>query len=170
MIGALLVLLRCEIVERGERCGPRCSKGRWREAMSQHSRVLLLGHGAPRRARIWAGAVLDEVVPPDGVRRENVAEDVMLCVSELVTDALLASSKSATVRLRVAPGIIRLSVTDDAPMLADARDPVLYAQLIGWGMVRALSQGCGIENYDTGRELWVVFRDTRAATVHTPTP
>jgi hypothetical protein len=128
--------------------------------MSLHSQVLVVGQGAPRVARVWAATVLRAVVPPDGVRRKNVAEDVMLCISELVTDTLLANSKSATVRLRVGPGIIRLSVTDDAPRLADSQDPVLYAQLIGWGMVRALSQGCGIENYDTGRELWVIFRDT----------
>ena len=122
----------------------------------------LVGPGAPRRARAWAARVLSAVVPPDGVRRANLAEDVMLCVSELVTDTLLANSSRATVRLRVAPGIVRLSVTDDAPRLADSQDPVLYAQLIGWGMVRALSQACGIENYDTGRELWVIFRDTAA--------
>lgn len=128
--------------------------------MSVHSQILVVGQGAPRLARAWAARVLSAVVPPDGVRRENVAEDVMLCVSELVTDTLLANSSRATVRLRVDPGIVRLSVTDDAPRLADSRDPVLYAQLIGWGMVRALSQACGIENYDTGRELWVVFRDT----------
>jgi hypothetical protein len=127
---------------------------------SEHE--YLVGQGAPRLARAWAARVLSAVVPPEGVRRANVAEDVMLCVSELVTDTLLANSSRATVRLRVAPGIVRLSVTDDARRLADSQDPVLYAQLIGWGMVRALSQACGIENYDTGRELWVIFRDTPA--------
>lgn len=105
---------------------------------------------------------MGEVVPPDGVRRENIAEDVLLCISELVTDAVLANSRSATIRLRIGPGIIRLSVSDDAPRLADSRDPVLYAQLIGWGMVRALSQDSGIENRETGRELWVTFRDASA--------
>ena len=91
--------------------------------MSLHSRVLVVGNGAPRRARIWAATVMREVVPPDGVGRENIAEDVLLCMSELVTDTLLANSRSATLRLRIGPGIIRLSVTDDAPRLANSRDP-----------------------------------------------
>jgi hypothetical protein len=131
--------------------------------VSLHSHDLHLGHGAPRRARIWVATVLRQIVPPEGVRRENIADDLKLCVSELVTDALIANSTSATVQLRIGPGIIRLSVTDDVPRLADSRDPVLYAQLIGWGMVRALSQDCGSENNETGRELWVTFRDTSLA-------
>lgn len=129
---------------------------------SLHSHVLVVGKGAPSLARVWAATVLRVVVPPDGIRRENIVEDVMLCMSELVTDALLANSTSATVRLRVAPGMLRLSLTDDAPLPSDPRDPVLNAQLMGWGMVRALSQDCGIENYEAGRELWVVFSDTRS--------
>ena len=134
--------------------------------MASNSQVLVLDKGAPRRARAWTASVLCVVVPPDGVRRENIVEDVMLCISELVTDALLANSQSATIGLQIGPGIVRLSLTD-AAILPASRQPGLNAQLMGWGMVRSLSQECGIDNYNTRRELWAVFRDARVRVVGT---
>lgn len=127
--------------------------------MASNSQALVLGRRAPRRARTWVASVLRVVVPPDGVRRQNIVEHVQLCISELVTDAFLANSTSATVVLEIGPGIVRLSLTD-AAMRPASRAPGVNAQLMSWGMVRTLSQDCGIDDLDTGRELWAVFRDT----------
>ena len=127
--------------------------------MSLHSQVLVLDRHAPHLGRAWAASVLGVVVPPDGVRRENIVEDIQMCTSELVTDALLANSTRATLALQVGPGFVRLSLADAVTPRA-SREPGVTAQLMGWGMVRALSQDSGIQTSDgAGRELWAIFRD-----------
>lgn len=106
-------------------------------------------------ARAWLLAALTAQLP----RHEQVTEvldEAELVVSELVTNAVLASCSSATVTVTTDPSCVRIGVTDDAP----GRPTLLHAAtdaLRGRGLaiVCMLAQDWGVTPVDRGgKEVW----------------
>lgn len=90
----------------------------------------------------------------------DAAEDVLLVVSELVTNALVHARPPATLRLRRVPAgecrAVRVEVTDHGP----AASPGPYAALApdehgrGLDVVAALSTRCGVRAYAGEVHRW----------------
>ena len=135
------------------------------------SRLLPCDHSAPRLARAWVHRNLAGVSPPDGFWRDDIVHDMVLCASELVTNSLIANSTVMTMRLLVEPGLFRLSLVDDGPVLTDSEDPRLHAQAMGFWLIEASSESSGITLAGLERELWALFRASESgAEVLTPIP
>lgn len=113
---------------------------------------------APRLARGWAADIVRGVTPPDGFWLHDLVHDVVLCASELVTNSLINNSTAMTVRISVEPGVLRLSLVDDCPILSDRRDSRFHAQGMGLRLIQAASASSGITPLGVGREQWVLFR------------
>jgi anti-sigma regulatory factor (Ser/Thr protein kinase) len=106
-------------------------------------------------ARAWLLAALAAQLPP----HEQVAEvldEAELVVSELVTNAVLASCSNTTVTITTDPSCVRIGVTDDAP----GRPTLLHAAtdaLRGRGLaiVCMLANEWGVTPVDHGgKEVW----------------
>lgn len=87
-----------------------------------------------------------------------VADDVILCVSELATNAAVHSDSrrsggTFTVRTESCPGAeVRIEVEDDGgPWISAAPDPCHGR---GLGIVRALADEWGITTTPAGRAVW----------------
>jgi serine/threonine-protein kinase RsbW len=87
-----------------------------------------------------------------------VADDVILCVSELAANAALHSNSrrsggTFTVRAESHPGAgVRIEVEDDGgPWISAAPDP---SHGRGLGIVRALADDWGITTTPAGRAVW----------------
>ncbi|MEV0389110.1 ATP-binding protein [Nonomuraea sp. NPDC050643] len=80
-------------------------------------------------------------------------EDVLLVVSELVTNALVHGDGSPALRLRGTPARIRIEVSDSGTELPEPREP---GPASGWGLhvVRLLSAGWGISPSESGKVVW----------------
>jgi len=126
--------------------------------MRSYSQALACDHRAPRLARAWVAGILQEVTAPDGFWRDDIVHDVVLCASELVTNSLIINSTAMTVRLLIEPGVFRLSLVDDGPILSDSGDSRLRAQAMGFRLIEACSESSGITPAGLDREQWVLFR------------
>lgn len=84
------------------------------------SRHLSCDPTAVATARRWTQLVLEDhhVGGP-----EHLVEDTLLCVSELVTNAVCAGCATIRLRLHVEPGCVRVSVHDDAPGTPAKQEP-----------------------------------------------
>ncbi|WNM32191.1 ATP-binding protein [Streptomyces sp. Li-HN-5-11] len=90
----------------------------------------------------------------------GAADDVLLVVSELVTNALVHARPPATLRLWRVPaqggGAVRVEVTDQGPAAppgpAAAPDPDEHGR--GLGIVTALSARCGVLAHTGGTSRW----------------
>ncbi|GAA0909353.1 ATP-binding protein [Streptomyces thermoalcalitolerans] len=90
----------------------------------------------------------------------DAAEDVLLVVSELVTNALVHARPPATLRLRRVPDgacrAVRVEVTDQGPAAPPepcaAPDPDEHGR--GLGIVAALSARCGVRAYAGEVNRW----------------
>jgi len=87
-----------------------------------------------------------------------IAEDVILCVSELAANAVLHSNSrkpggTYTVRAESCPGAnVRIEVEDDGgPWITSAPDP---ASGRGLDIIRALAAEWGITTGPAGRAVW----------------
>ncbi|WP_146103879.1 ATP-binding protein [Nonomuraea solani] len=80
-------------------------------------------------------------------------EDVLLVVSELVTNALVHGDGSPALRLEGTMTHIRIEVSDSGPALPEPREP---GPASGWGLhvVRLLSTGWGISPGERGKVVW----------------
>ncbi|GGS54194.1 hypothetical protein GCM10010285_37220 [Streptomyces pseudogriseolus] len=91
---------------------------------------------------------------------QPVAGFVVLAVSELVTNAVVHGQGEVVLRITVAAGVVRVSVTDHSPASAVLKEAG-----------PACESGRGIRLVDaisdtwesSGEETWCEFRDTRAA-------
>jgi len=86
-----------------------------------------------------------------------VAEDVLLLVSELVTNACLHAGGPRELRLRWTGERLRIEVTDDGDALPAPRSPHVGSRPGGHGLhiVARLGRGWGVVEHDKGKSVWV---------------
>src|SRR5689334_2819854 len=118
------------------------------------SHTLICDPTAPHQARAWAHGQLTSAaaaasIPP------ALAEDVLLCVSELVTNALQASCDEATVDLAITAGRVRIVVTDNGrgwptPQRPGPTDPNGRGLLI----ISAIAERWGVEPSHASKIVW----------------
>ncbi|MFI1165447.1 ATP-binding protein [Streptomyces sp. NPDC020801] len=90
----------------------------------------------------------------------EAADDVLLVVSELVTNALVHARPPAILRLWRVPsagrGAVHVEVTDQGPAAppgpSSAPDPDEHGR--GLGIVTALSARCGVHTHSGGMSRW----------------
>ncbi|MCX5196121.1 ATP-binding protein [Streptomyces sp. NBC_00249] len=121
-------------------------------AAEQTRRLVLAGatSGVVARCRDFTRAALAEWRWPPG---EGPAEDVVLLVSELVTNACLHADGPRELLLRHTPGRLRVEVTDDnpqppAPGPAGRGLALLDRLAAGWGSTPA-------EGDRPGKTVWL---------------
>ncbi|GAA3651620.1 hypothetical protein GCM10022224_013130 [Nonomuraea antimicrobica] len=80
-------------------------------------------------------------------------DDVLLVVSELVTNALVHGDGPPTLRVRGSASHVRVEVGDAGDRLPEAREP---GPASGWGLhvVGLLCTGWGISPGDGGKVVW----------------
>lgn len=123
--------------------------------MPLHTQLLDCDNGAPRRARLWTGDMVGDILAHGERWRADVLADAVQCASELVTAALIAGSTTMSLQLLSGSGFFRMSVVDDS--VTDRFDPGLRAQMMGLRLVEALADRWGIAPASGGREIWAVF-------------
>src|SRR5215218_4599271 len=114
------------------------------------------GVDAPRRARDEARCFLDA----QGLAA--LADDVLLVVSELVTNAVVHANAAPELVLRrhAEPPCLPVEVRDPSPVMPVAREP----DLAGWGgrgirLVSATADRWGVEvRGAAGKMVWAQFR------------
>ncbi|MEV0612409.1 ATP-binding protein [Nonomuraea sp. NPDC050404] len=89
-------------------------------------------------------------------------EDVLLVVSELVTNALVHGDGRPALRMRANTSHVRVEVGDSGKSLPRAREP---GPSSGWGLhvVRLLSTGWGISSGDGGKVVWCELAERLAS-------
>jgi hypothetical protein len=107
------------------------------------------------RTRAWTVAQLEPWLES---RSQDRLGGVVLCVSELVTNALNAGSTLITLALQLQDGILRVSLIDDAagwptPMRPSDADPHGRGLII----IAALSRAWGIDRAPSGKEVWAAL-------------
>lgn len=125
--------------------------------MPLHIQPMNCDDGAPRRARLWAGEIVHNIVAHGEKWREGVETDAVMCASELVTAALVAGSTTMTLRLLSGAGFFRISLVDDSSALRDRFDPAQRAQMMGLRLVETVADRWGIAPSSDGREIWAMF-------------
>jgi anti-sigma regulatory factor (Ser/Thr protein kinase) len=80
-------------------------------------------------------------------------EDVLLVVSELVTNALVHGDGPPVLRLRCTRTQVRVEVSDSGSDLPEPREP---GPSSGWGLhvIELLSAGWGVSRGDEGKAVW----------------
>ena len=83
-------------------------------------------------------------------------DDVLLVVSELVTNSVLHVGRSLRVRVLIEPGLLRLEVLDDSPRQPIVRRTAQGTEVSGRGLplVDRLSRAWGIELRERGKCVW----------------
>ena len=111
--------------------------------------------GAPARARHWMAERLRASLP-DGPGARQLVDDAVLCVSELVTNALQAGCTAVTLRLDTDDRCVRLALIDDAPGRPEPRQSG-PRDLNGRGLmiIDAISSTWGVRPANAGKEVWV---------------
>jgi anti-sigma regulatory factor (Ser/Thr protein kinase) len=108
---------------------------------------------APARARAWALACVREALRDSSA--PMLLDDAALVVSELMTNAIRAGGRQATLNLEIDAGLLRVTVVDDAPgrphVLAPGADDESGR---GLHIVSALATGWGVTSLDHGKEVW----------------
>jgi len=136
--------------------------------MPLHTQSLDCDNGAPRRARLWAGEIVGDIVAHGEKWRESVKADAVLCASEFVTAALIAGSTTMSLQLLSGGGFFRISLVDDGSSTADRFDPSSRAQMMGLRLVEALADRWGVTPTSGGREMWATFLGAAAADAARP--
>ncbi|MFJ9037043.1 ATP-binding protein [Streptomyces sp. NPDC102406] len=112
------------------------------------------GPEAAARARELTRGFLREAVP-DG---RAAGQDVLLVVSELVTNAVRHAGGLAGFRLRSGPGTVEVSVRDHSratPLTGDP-DPTCPGGF-GWPLVRRLAESVDIRLHTSGKTITAVL-------------
>jgi anti-sigma regulatory factor (Ser/Thr protein kinase) len=122
----------------------------------QLERVLPGDQMAPAAAR---SIVETELLQRLDAARNPVVDDAVLVVSELVTNAVLAGSKSVKVAIELHHAELKIEVIDDAdgwpePRAATATDSTGR----GLGIVAAVTERWGVERVATGKSVWARLR------------
>lgn len=105
------------------------------------------------RARTWLARTLEEHVRSDADR--TIVDDAILCVSELVTNALRAGCSAISVCVELAGGRLRIAVHDNAGGTPAVRSPD-WSDPHGRGLliISAVAESWGVRPDGLGKEVW----------------
>jgi len=95
-------------------------------------------------------------------RTRGSHDDIVLVVSELVTNALLHGYGTPVVRLLDEPGRIRIEVCDDSPLLPVSHT-VTRTSGLGLRVVEQLATAWGASRRGRGKVVWCELPTARAA-------
>lgn len=104
---------------------------------------LVCRPGAAAEARSAARAFLDGLSPQVGVR---VAENLLLMVSELVTNAIRHAGGALEVRFSSTPASLHVAVDDASPAVPRLRQPDWTGRSggFGWSMVHKIADSLAV--------------------------
>ncbi|WP_407565287.1 ATP-binding protein [Streptomyces sp. 184] len=129
--------------------------------VAQVRRLRLVGaSGMVPRARDFARRALEDWgwLPAASAEQRAAAEDVLLVVSELVTNACLHGGGPDELRLRTAGKVLRLEVSDSGTGTPEPRTPHRASRPGGHGMfiVQRLCLDWGVQREAgaTGKTVW----------------
>jgi anti-sigma regulatory factor (Ser/Thr protein kinase) len=116
---------------------------------------------AAGQARQFTADALRHLLPRSA-DAEALVHDAVLCVSELVTNAVNAGCKAMTLAVQMSPYKVRLSLIDDAPGLPVLRSP-RPDEPSGRGLiiVSALAKSWGVDPAASGKEIWAELERNR---------
>ncbi|NYI06129.1 ATP-binding protein [Allostreptomyces psammosilenae] len=131
-------------------------------ARGQVRRLVLggVGGGVVARSRDFTRQALVDWgwLPATTATAKAVVEDVLLVVSELVTNACLHAGGPLELRLHYAGSFLRLEVSDGSPVAPRPRTPHRIGSPGGHGMyiVERLSHAWGVQEHDdgSGKTVW----------------
>src|SRR4051812_15338212 len=110
---------------------------------------------APSDARHWAADLLERALP-DMDAASQLVSDAVLCVSELVTNAVSAGCSQVTLRIDADPDEVHLALLDDAPGVPRLTRAALDAWSgRGLAIIQAIAAGWGFRDAPAGKEVWV---------------
>lgn len=112
---------------------------------------------APQLARRWTAECLHSHLG-EGADVPALIADAVLCVSEMVANAVQAGCSHLTLRLQVETQSVRVDVVDDAPGQPAPRDagPEDHSGR-GLRLVAAVSRRWGVEPAAGGKAVWAEF-------------
>jgi anti-sigma regulatory factor (Ser/Thr protein kinase) len=121
-------------------------------------RTLPCGSNAPQLAREWARHQLSTRVS-DAPVSPPLVEDALLCLSELVTNAVEASCEQLTVELALDESRLRVTVVDDGMGWPALQNPQI-TDTTGRGLVivDALARRWGVEPSGSTKRVWAELR------------
>jgi anti-sigma regulatory factor (Ser/Thr protein kinase) len=113
--------------------------------------------GAPSAARRWTAERLRAHLG-NYPARPDLIDDAVLCVSELVTNAVHAGCTTLRVELSFQDKQLRVGVVDDAPGRPAPRKAGVGDRTgRGLALVEAVSRRWGVDFIDRGKIVWAEF-------------
>jgi anti-sigma regulatory factor (Ser/Thr protein kinase) len=117
-------------------------------------RSFACDHTVPSMARTWTRATVLSMLPRVETT-DDVVDDVEIVVSELVTNAVLASCAALHLALDVSAGRVHIEVSDDAAGWPIQQETSLTdAHGRGLAIVAALSSSWGVRERSAGKVVW----------------
>ena len=113
------------------------------------------GTGTAARAREAVAAFLDALTRTCSPSRRGAPGEVLLVVSELVTNAVRHAPGALTLCLARLPGEVQITVRDSSPAAPRARTPDLRAGTggFGWPTVQRLAREVQVVPHQGGKEI-----------------
>jgi len=138
----------CPIADAGPTTGGDDGGERTSSLSSAHATIVLpAARATPRHARQFLADLLD----PDRFR----CEEALLCLSELVTNAVLHAQTEVTVRVAIDGRHVRVDVDDTDPNLPVPRHAAADAVSgRGLDLVARLSSRWGVDGRRDGKTVW----------------
>jgi anti-sigma regulatory factor (Ser/Thr protein kinase) len=109
---------------------------------------------APRDARAWIAESLVAVLPPVQPAADDLVQDVLIVVSEPVTNALRCGATAGLLTYRLQDGHLQVTVTDNGdgwPHIRDAGPTDTHGR--GLLVVTQLSTTVGVEPVEGGKQV-----------------
>lgn len=110
---------------------------------------------APRCARLWMAESLLRLFPPVQPAADVLMQDVLIVVSELVTNAVRCGATDGVVAYRLEDSYLQVTVTDNGggwPRLRDAGPTDEHGR--GLLVVCQLATTVGADPVDGGKQVW----------------
>lgn len=124
--------------------------------MCRYEQTLLPSRpDSPRQARSWVARQLS------GWHLDELADDLRLCASELVTNVVLHARTPAVLTLCVADGVLEMSVGDAnrrSPRPRVRHDDPLSESGRGMSLVDQLADEWGFSERAGGKDVWLLRR------------